>query len=425
VIALLAGIIQDPGSTPLGIATFRAFDRNGQACAGCHSPDGIELRQFSREAIRRRTARHFPDPEPILRFIQPPAPAEPRPFQPARSFLSFATPVQRDAAFAKHLKSRLPILMGRRIDSLAKAESAVDEIRAIDLFTLPIGIPFNQLSEDIANGKPHATIADWLPDTPVSPGYAVQDAYLASPTRENLVRLTTYPNQASGSAEILSRLKYQSLMRYVHFLKTGQRILTKGENPFWQIGEFGRLEDGHPIQDLGFPASVVRESGATKMVDLRLPWYWLGWMFDPGLQNSGLLRETKRADYFVRSLQDDGPYPAHTVFMLTRKLAEQGTNPDHWVAPYPQQFEIQYSFWLLRRRPGQLTAEAKTLEANSFRISLWILERDIARTGQVIRPESQLTQVKLIREELARIGQPEPALCDRVTRAIQAAKPLR
>jgi hypothetical protein len=148
--------------------------------------------------------------------------------------------VQRDAAFAKHLKSRLPILMGRRIDSLAKAESAVDEIRAIDLFTLPIGIPFNQLSEDIANGKPHATIADWLPDTPVSPGYAVQDAYLASPTRENLVRLTTYPNQASGSAEILSRLKYQSLMRYVHFLKTSQRILTKGENPFCQIGEFGK-----------------------------------------------------------------------------------------------------------------------------------------------------------------------------------------
>jgi hypothetical protein len=315
--------------------------------------------------------------------------------------------------------------MGPPIDSRAKAEAAVAEIKGVDLFTLPIGIPFNRLSEDIANGKDHATIADWFPDTPVSPPYSVQDAYLANPNRENLIRLTTYPNQASGSAEILARLKYQSLMRYVHFLRTGQRVVVKGENPFWQIGEFGRLEDGHPIQDLGFPTSVTRESGATKMADLRLPWYWLGWMFDPGLQNSGLLRETKRADYFVRSLQDDGPYSAHTVFILTRKLAEQGTNPAHWVAPYPQQFEIQYSFWLLRRQPGQLTPETKMLEANSFRMSLWILERDITRTGQVIRPESQLTQVKLIREELARIGQPEPELCDRVSQAIQSAKPLR
>jgi hypothetical protein len=315
--------------------------------------------------------------------------------------------------------------MGAPIRTLTAAQAAAAEIRGLDLFALPIGIPFNRLSGDIANGKDHATIADWIPDTPVSPSYVVQDEYLASPNAGNLSRLTTYPNPASGSAEILSRLKYQSLMRYVHFLKTGQRIHTKGENPFWQIGEFGRLEDGHPIQDLGFPASVIRESGATKMADLRLPWYWLGWMFDPGLQNSGLQRETKRADYFVRSLQDDGPYPAHTVFMLTRKLAEQGTNPDHWVAPYPQQYEIQYSFWLLRRRPGPLTPEAKTLEANSFRMSLWLLEKDIARTGQVIRPESQLTQVKLIRAELARIGQPESALCDRVSKAIQSAKPLR
>ena len=414
-----------------GLQSFRRPDANGQACANCHSPDGIELRSFSAAALERRIGRHFratgPDAVSVLAYLQPKSPiiGAVRPFQPAGSPIWFPSAAERDRAFGQILSRRAPLLTGKLIESIAEADAVCEELKQIDLFSLPIGIPLNRLSNDVANGADLGTIADWIPDTPATPGFAVQDAYLAAPNRSTLNSLLQGTRFGVGAAEKLAGLKYQALSIYQHWLRTGDRVTPVGDSPFWLIGEFGRLERGHTLAELGFPPRVQAESRATKMADLRLPWYWLGWMFDPGLQHSGDLPETRRGDYFVKSLREDGPYPNHTIFMLTRKLAELGTNPRAWNSDYVQMYEIQYSFWLLDEEMPKLDDVGRRMEANSFLMSIYLLGRDIRRTGAVLRPESQRTQVKLIQKELRRIGFPNDELCELTLGLIKSARPIR
>jgi len=414
-----------------GLDAFRRPDGNGQACANCHSPDGIELRSFSDATLRRRIGRHFTvggtDATAVFEYLrqQPRQVGAVRPFQPAGSPIWYATANARDRAFGQILARRAPRLSGALIASTADAEAVAEEVKQIDLFALPIGIPLNRLSNDVFHGAKQGTVADWIPDTPAAPDFALQDAYLASPNRARLAEMVSGTQFGLGAAEKLSGLKYQALAIYQHWLRTGERVTPVGDSPFWQIGEFGRLERGHPLNELGFPPRVRAESRATNMADLRLPWYWLGWMFDPGLQRSGDLPETRRADYFVRSLREDGPYPNHTLFMLTRKLAEQGTNPSAWNSDFVQMYEIQYSFWLLDQAMPKLDSVGKRIEANSFLMSLYLLARDIRRTGAVLLPESQRTQVKLIQAELRRIGQPNDELCETTLALIKSARPIR
>jgi hypothetical protein len=315
-------------------------------------------------------------------------------------------------------------LAGKPIDSVGEAVALAEEVKALDLFSVPFGIPLNRLSNDAFHGPDHGSIADWFPDTPAAPSYPIQDAYRLAPTRLHLQALVNAVSFGTGAADKLAGMKYQALSIYQHWLRTGERVMPIGENPFWQIGEFGRLERGHTLQELGFSARVQAESKATNFSDLRLPWYWLAWMFDPSLQHTGDLHETRRGDYFVRSLREDGPYPIHTIFMLTRKLADQGTNPRDWNSGFVQMYEIQYSFWLLDT-PLPLDPMGRRLEANSFRMSMYLLGRDIRRTGMVLRPESQRTQVQQIQAELKRIGMPDDELCETTLALIKSARPIR
>ncbi len=414
-----------------GLDAFRRPDGNGQACANCHSPDGIELQSFSDATLRRRIGRHFPidrnEGAAIYSYLrrQPRPAGLVRPFQPAGSPIWYATAEARDRAFGQILARRAPKLTGPIIESAAEAEAVAEEVKQIDLFSLPIGIPLNRLSNDVFHGAKQGTVADWIPDTPAAPTFGLQDAYLATPNRATLGALISGTLFGVGGAQKLAGLKYRALAIYQHWLRTGERVMPPVESPFWQIGEFGRLERGHSLNELGFPPRVRAESKATDMADLRLPWYWLGWMFDPGLQRSGDLPETRRADYFVRSLREDGPYPNHTLFMLTRKLAEQGTNPEAWNSDYVQMYEIQYSFWLLDQVTPKLDPVGKRIEANSFLMSLYLLSRDIRRTGAVLLPESQRTQVKLMQAELKRIGNPNDDLCQSTLELIKTARPIR
>lgn len=345
-----------------------------------------------------------------------------------------ATAAARDVSFLRGLPKWVPLLCGKPIRSLAEAEAARKEILAVDLFELPIGIVLNPLSEDSFRGRAHATLADWCPDIGVPFDPSLDDEYLADPTDANLKRLDDRMAGLSmrTTAQSLSVLKARSMLRYQHFLRTGRRVHFKGQNPIWDIGEIGRLADGQAVKDLGYPISVVAASDETKMADLRLPWFWVGWMFDPGLQQSGGIRETERADYFSQSLWNDGPYATHSTFMLARKLAEQGTVPSAWRSGNPQQYEIQFSFLLggtnLAKHEPKLPADRRAFRdflANVFRMSLLLLQKDITRTGQVLRPESQSGQVRMIAAELERIGHPEPKTAASVLRQIAAAKPLR
>ena len=92
-----------------------------------------------------------------------------------------ATAPERDRAFGQELQEMGLKLMGAPINSAAEAHAAWDELNAINLRTLKVGIPMNRYTEDIFNNPTgmtpgcadnhqcddHGTIADWIPDVPV------------------------------------------------------------------------------------------------------------------------------------------------------------------------------------------------------------------------------------------------------------------
>jgi hypothetical protein len=448
------------------VSGWRKLDAKARSCNSCHSPDGIELRAygFTTDNIVRRTLPHLEAAEGqlIARVIQglrpTVTPIGDRPLQPGGKVLPGRTPLERDAAFAQSLKNSLPYMTTERVASEADAIRARDELRNVDLATLPIGIPFNRLSEDGFHGTEHRTVASWFPDVAPRrnadgmPAFlSAQDRYLSDPSDENL-RLLDQANRASlvvgaTPAEDLAGVKYRALLLLQHQLRTGRLVpmVKRGQkgdrqNPFWDIGEFGRflLED-QSIDVLGLPEDVsAKKIGgpdfATQARDLRLPWFWLGWILDPGLQLSGSRRETRRGDYFTKFLWIDGPYPMHGAFMTSKRMVEQAFNPNCWNDRYSPRIEIQYSFFLtgdnaLTKEPIDPAARKiyRRFTANSCRMSLYLLRKEIQDSHEAIRPESQRFQVGMIQKVLAKFD-PQPrdsALIAEVLSLLSSARPLR
>jgi hypothetical protein len=157
-------------------------------------------------------------------------------------------------------------------------------------------------------------------------------------------------------------------------------------------------------------------------------------MLDPGMQLSGSRRETRRSDYFTKFLWIDGPYPMHSAFMTTKRIVEVAFNPACWNSHYPAHYEIQYSFFLmsdnaLLREPTEPTARAqyRRFVANSFRMSLLLLRKNIRETREAIRPESQKFQVRLMAKVLDKFD-PRPtdkSLTAEVLSLLSSARNLR
>lgn len=434
-----------------GLLAWRTPDSRGRACSSCHSPDGIELASyaFGESDVVRRAAAHLPKPlkDRILEFIltqrkalpkQPLDPMVDRPLQPGGSPLRGETATERDIEFLRSIPRCVPALADGKIDSLAKANKACEQIVALDLSQVQIGIPLNRLSEDGFHGSEHASLANWIPDVAVASStetLAAQSAYLARPTQESLAAIdaavlrTFHPRNA---IETLALAKYRALLEMQHGLRqwatrtTPEPQSVRRDNPYWQIAEMGRTYAGADPQLFALPSDIAtaKASGPSlsdQMRALRLPWYWLGWIRDPILAHSGGLRETMRADYFVQSLLRDGPYVVHAAFMLFRKLSQQAASGRPW--------EIQFSFLLLDRpltawepvnRADQLLF--RHVVGNILRAALWRLENDIAKRGSAIYPESQALQVRMIDRYLSAIGEPESQLVATILARIGKAR---
>lgn len=418
----------------LDYSVWRNPGQDGKACASCHSPDGIELIRygFNDKTIQRRAANHLSptEIESVVGFLADQRlrnhhlildSSTDRPLQPGGRPLVGLLPIERDAQFQAKITRLVPALTGKPIHSLAEAKLARDQILAVNVTELPVGIALNRISEDGFHGKEHASLANWIPDVtlPLNANvFASQDRYLANPTDDNLRELDRVTLQCVGAGQEptdrLARAKYRSLLVLQHKFRTGHMVLLP-RNPFWEVAEFGRLNADNSFQEMAVPPDIVEKKSAGPPIDqqlreLRLPWYWLGWMLDPGLQKSGGFRQTSRADYFTKTLWADGPYPAHALFMINRKQLEQGFNPKMWVLKSPQRFEIQYSFVLLGKgitehEPpiGKNRTEFRQMAANSFRMSLWLLADSIHTSGMAYFPESQLLQVRLIADYLQQI----------------------
>lgn len=389
-----------------GLEAWRREGRRG-ACVSCHSPDGIELARvgYADEDIRRRALDHVneEDAEAIIGLVhalrqhhgmtQLLHPARFRPLQPVyepfpangdRPVWDSDAQTERDEGFMDHLVEDRKLLWATgRIDSLEKAHQAYDELLAIDLRHLRIGIPFDLLSEDGHYGEEHLSIFEWFPGIASTPAeserdafHALADAYLADPSDRNLwayhdaiddmtacnpdldgAALADYP----AACEWM-RLKYRSLQVFQHMLRHGtlrypdvladvdagntpaafidnlDRVIHR--QPIWEAGDYLRIQplarppqtacdDGaHPctllppiIDDTIHDIPTANEARIEQSKVFQQSWFVMAWLRDPALLHQGDSFATFIGDYLEAVLLPY--YDVHHAFVVAKMAVEK------------------------------------------------------------------------------------------------------
>ncbi len=406
--------------------------QNQVSCATCHSPDGIELAAyaFDDDDLRRRARPHLgnDDVERLVAYIhalrqkfgfkQLRDPGADRPLQPGGRILPGATAAERDEAFARELKTELPATFAARIETLEQAEEAEREWLALDVTNLPVGIPLNRLSEDVDHGPEHASIAQWLPEAPpaIKPDQAAawlneEDRYLRNPTDANLQRLLDLNLKLVDSSRdqglsVLSALKFRALLVWQHRLRThsertpirlSPEVAAFGNyNPIWEVGEQARQTLGDSPVGLGMdPATQAKKTAGPAITQqlraLRLGWFYAGWLSDQGLFKTSHDDKTRLGMWLSQILSEDGPYPAHNVFVNLRRQAVVSNDPESWGETAARRRRIWdlaglRSFRYQLRdmpKPGPYRDLYLRLTLNGIRMNLLLLAEDIRRSGVV------------------------------------------
>jgi hypothetical protein len=399
-----------------GLATFRFAGTDG-ACAGCHAPDGYDLAKigYSDADIVRRALAHVDQQKAdtlvayvhALRqkygMIELLHPAKYRPEQPAFEAFAEVTPGlevtdpqaqdERDEAFMLALTGDLGLLWAtEKIDSLEKAVKAREELLAIDLRTLRIGIPFDHLSEDGWHGEPHRSIFEWYPAMPSAPlagkdaeWYGLADAYVADPTEENLWAFYEAIDGLTGCGYDLSngadplfyqracdwmRLKFKSLQVFQHMLRHGHISypnvfadqppgttavsaldLAIARYPIWEAGDILRVSPlQRPAQTACFsqdnlPCTLLPpkidatihedptyEEARIKQGEVfQQSWFVMSWLRDPALLHESHNFATFIGDYLESVLLPH--YDVHHAFIVARMAAEKSASTAWLNAP--------------------------------------------------------------------------------------------
>lgn len=411
---------------------------HGAACATCHSPDGIEIAayNFDDADIRRRASEHLDarDTDTLLGYIHALRsklglyplrdPLQDRPLQPGGSVLPGETAEARDLAFGRELKECMPSFFSGPIDTTAKAKSAEQEMLRIQPVSLRIGIPLNRLSEDVAHGKDHASIAQWLPE--VSPAipekelagwYAAEDLYLCDPSQEHLAELLRRHSAMISTSRLpdldaLSVIKFRALLvwqdRIRHRVESAPYDVSPDVaqqtefNAIWEVGEFSReLIDRDPTA-LGMSGDVRAKklSGpplSEQEHQIRSSWFWAGWLSDQGLFRTSREDKTRLGQWMATSLSQDGPYAIHNVFASARRQAVISNDVEAWGGEPMSRRRRIWDFAGLRSfgfqtRDLPTNPEHRRLyiafTANCFRMNMLLLGDDIHRTGIVWRKQN-------------------------------------
>jgi hypothetical protein len=353
-----------------------------------------------------------------------------RPLQPGGEVLAGATPEDRDAAFAMELKAATPIMATGMVDSEAQAGKAKDEVLAVDVRALKIGIPFSRISEDKFHGSEHATLANWIPDVPVPVHFPwafmfeLQDRYIQDPSVKLLGDMVSFPVRNLRRytlAQQMASYKYRALLVLTHDL----RLRTMGKemfknagpvalasldsktlpNPFFLLGQFTDQKSDVDFKDFRLPEDVLnKKTGGPapqeQLKQIRLPAFWSGWLMDQGLQRMDQVSAVDAARMFTDRLWTDGPYPTHNAFMITRKLLTQGFSPEAWNSTVPQHFVLDYSLFLdednMRKLEPKDPAAASVYRrfvVNSFMTSLYLLRDELRKTHTKYSDEPVMDQV--------------------------------
>ena len=371
-----------------GLKAWRtAGDVDQNACVNCHAADPMDLAfiGYTDSQIYRRSFSHtsmagqatidaIVDMVHAMRakynIVQPPDPAQYRPFQPGGAVLPGNTPALRDQAFGQELKDMGLRLMGTPINSVADAKQAWTELAALNLRTLKVGVPLNKYTEDIFNNDgvnvpcpdkhmcdDHGTIADWITDTAVltagtsTAAFAAEDAYLANPTMATLKAvLLALPRDETS----WFKHKYSAVMLANYMFRqqaAGDPNLDKfvAANPIpfpidaqsgallnsiWMVGANQRdfiHNVGATLPTGGGKFSVPPETlpGLTRndaneqLQRIIVPWFWLGFTFDPSTMNVEPDYVAEGDEYFTQeTFLDNGSLPIHGAFIVSKRSIE-------------------------------------------------------------------------------------------------------
>jgi mono/diheme cytochrome c family protein len=372
--------------------TAGTVDQN--ACVFCHSVDAMDLAfiGYTDGAIYRRAFSHVTQPvvDDVIDMVhalrakydivQPPDPIKYRPFQPGGEVLPGTTAAERDRAFGMELQTVVPTLMGAPINSAAAAHKAWDELAAINLRTLKVGIPLNRYTEDIFNNDgvavpcpdkhlcdDHGTIADWITDAPILTAttaaalYPLHDAYLADPTLDNLKAILM---KSPRGEESWIKNKYLAVQQANFMFRqqaSGDPMLTKlmagdsattGQpytpfpvvtgaflNSIWMFGANQRdfihnvgatLPVGPAAGNQGkfsVPQDTIpgltRNNASEQLQRIIVPWFWLGFTLDPSTLNVEADYVAEGDEYFTQqTFLDNGGSPIHAAFIVSKRSIE-------------------------------------------------------------------------------------------------------
>lgn len=358
-----------------GLAAFRTPDANGNPCASCHAPDGIDIAYsaFSREDILRRANAHV-DPEAseaIADMIEAVRnhygwvptldPREYRPMQPGGHVLPGDTAMERDAAFTQQLVDRGLWLAVGEVDDLPTAIAARDELLALDPWSLPVGIELDRFSEDAHFGPSHHSLGEWVPKVghvphPDDPDtwWALQDLYLAEPSDEALldlldgimgpdaaVRLNT--ETPGGGLEAFESARFRSLLLLSHEQRREMSgaaprgaadVRPYPTNPIWETGRHAYdtwacnpIHHGDPATCMQFPGLSPDAAFFAQMEDTSLAWHYVGFLFDQPLIDAPGEPSLLSGHYLSSQLKHRG-YPSHNLFTRAKRAVTKHWGPD-------------------------------------------------------------------------------------------------
>lgn len=436
-----------------GLVAWRTPDANGNSCAGCHAPDGIDLAYpaYSREDILRRANNHLDaeSSEVIADMIEAVRdhygwvptvdPREYRPMQPGGQVLPGATPSERDAAFAQQLVDRDLLLAVGEVDDLQAALAARDELLALDPWSLPVGISFERYSEDDHFGPQHHAFAEWVPNhghvaTPEDPDtwWALQDLYLADPSDEalqDLLDALVGPDAAArlntddlrGGLATFESARFRSLLLLSH---EQRRHMTGGApygasdvrpyptNPIFDLGRraydtwaCNPIHHGDPETCLRMPGFAPDAAFFTQMENLGLSWHYAGFLFDQPLVDQPGEPSLLSGHYMSSQLKHRG-YPSHNAFTRATRAVKKYWGPDQswrgqhsyatadvpsssasWDLVFMDHFMAQGGQGghelLYGPADGPHREAYVRFVANTYKMLLFLLEDELARTGQV------------------------------------------
>ncbi len=459
-----------------GLIDWRTPDGDGISCAQCHGPAGYDVAVFSfnQTDLRRATAPHLDDAaaDRIFKMIElhrrnyPPADglkdvATFRPFQPTGVVLGGATATQeaRDAAFGNHVASNFLYGSGR-IDTLAEAQAARDQLVALDIDSVPIGISFNRWSESVSRqgAQDGGKISEWLPGIGLqvvganaAAFEALEDAYVANPTDANFwavfhkIDAWTTPDPHNVGPVLdsqwvrmaKSQLKSNLIFQHDELLKsqgitdwvTGRTTVRPFQDQegkgstlsfIWDVADAARIAKNTPFANLPMrhQGSMFIDSANTvpsQINRLRNTWFYLGWTVDHSLFFTGPSNPSRSGEYFIEQLWTEN-LRAHQVFFNTVHNVKRGFLPGGWATGNMggpvQYYSSQKPYYLSYNKykkgtdapgyPGS-AATYKAQLANSVRMMALLHDQDIKDKGKVYGPGGKpviLTHVETMRQAL-------------------------